>query len=52
MEWIFANWEWILLGFFVAEKVVKITPWPYDDIAVDIIGMAIKKLAGKKKSVE
>ncbi len=35
----------------VAEKIVKITPWPYDDIAVDIIGMAIKKLSSKREKI-
>jgi len=42
MVWLFANWEFVLLGFFVAEKIVKLTPWPYDDIVVDVIGATIK----------
>lgn len=49
MDWIFANWEWIMLIFYVAEKIVKLTKWPYDDIIIDIIGAAIGRLATKKK---
>ena len=48
MEFMAANWEWIMLGFYVAEKVVKLTPTKYDDIAFDIIGGGIKKMVGKK----
>ncbi len=49
MDWIFANWEYILLGLFVAEKIVKVTPWPYDDIVIDIIGSTLKQAVLKKK---
>jgi hypothetical protein len=24
--WIAANWEWILLGFYTIEKIVKLSP--------------------------
>jgi hypothetical protein len=37
-----------MVVFFIAEKVVKLTPTKYDDILFDILGGAIKKLAGKK----
>ncbi|KKM03080.1 hypothetical protein LCGC14_1778030 [marine sediment metagenome] len=47
MEWIIDNWQWLLIGFYVAEKIVKATPWPYDDIVVDIIWSGLKKLAKK-----
>ena len=30
--WIAANWEWILLGFYVIEKAVKLSPTKQDDI--------------------
>ena len=26
MEWLAGNWEWVLVAFYVAEKVVKLTP--------------------------
>ena len=48
MDWITANWEWCLLGFMVAEKLVKMSPTKYDDIVLDMIWGNIKKLAGKK----
>ena len=35
--WILAHWEWILLAFFVLEKVVKLSPSQKDDILFDSI---------------
>ena len=26
MEWVLANWEWIMLGFYTLEKIVKLSP--------------------------
>lgn len=49
IEWIMLNWEYILVGFFVAEKVVKITPTKYDDILVDVILSGIKRLVSRSK---
>ena len=37
MEFVFANWEWFLLGLFVLEKVVKITPFKQDDVIFDMV---------------
>ena len=37
MDWIISNWEWMLLGFMVAEKLVKMSPTQYDDILLDLI---------------
>lgn len=50
MEWLFANWEYVLLGLLVAEKIVKLTPWPYDDIVLDMIIKPIVGVIGKKKT--
>ena len=47
MEWFTSNWEWCLIGFMVAEKLVKISPTKYDDILLDFIWGNIKKLAKK-----
>ena len=47
MDWIISNWEWMLLGFMVAEKLVKMSPTQYDDILLDFIWKNIKKLAKK-----
>jgi hypothetical protein len=37
MSFIIANWAYILLTFFIAEKIVKLTPTPIDDIVIDLI---------------
>ena len=34
-EWMMANWEYVLLGFYVLEKVVKLSPSKKDDIIFD-----------------
>ncbi len=35
MVWLSDNWEWVLVVFYVAEKIVKVTPVVWDDILVD-----------------
>lgn len=45
--WLAHNWQWVLLGFMVAEKAVKLTPTPYDDILIDVTGDIIKRITGK-----
>ena len=47
MDWITSNWEWMLLGFMVAEKLVKMSPTKYDDILLDFVWGNLKKLAKK-----
>lgn len=37
MEWLALNWEWILVAWYVLEKVVKLTPTKKDDIVFDMI---------------
>jgi len=46
-DWIVANWEWVLLGFMVCEKLVKISPTKADDILLDVVWGGIKKLVKK-----
>lgn len=46
-EWLTANWQYVLLGFFALEKAVKLSPSKADDILLDIIFGAVKKLMGK-----
>ncbi len=48
IEFLNANWQWIVLGFYVAEKLVKISKCKWDDILVDGIKSMIMKLIGKK----
>jgi hypothetical protein len=47
-ELLIGNWEYVLLGFMVAEKIVKLTPTKYDDILFDMTKDVIFKMAGKK----
>lgn len=47
MDWLVANWEWILLAFYVAEKVVKVTPVKWDDILFDGLKAGLMKIMGK-----
>ena len=49
MEWIIANWQWCLLGFFVVEKVVKITPFKWDDLLVDGIKAGYAKWKNQQR---
>jgi hypothetical protein len=37
VEWLTANWEWVLLAFYVLEKVVKLSPSKKDDIIFDTV---------------
>ena len=36
-EWVLANWEWIMLGFYTLEKIVKLSPSKKDDIIFDAV---------------
>lgn len=49
---IIENWEYILLGFMVLEKIVKATPTDKDDIIFDMVIKPIfnilKSKGGKK----
>ena len=47
IELLTANWQYLLVAFYVLEKVVKLSPSKKDDILVDIVWSAIKKLLGK-----
>ena len=37
MEWITNNWEMVLLGFMILEKVIKLSPTKADDILLDMV---------------
>tara|TARA_Y100001963_G_C6782513_1_gene450774 strand:+ start:2758 stop:2916 length:159 start_codon:yes stop_codon:yes gene_type:complete len=45
------NWEWLLIGFLVLEKIVKLSPSEKDDILFDALLKPcwefMKKRAGK-----
>ena len=49
VEWLTANWEWVLLAFYVLEKVVKLSPSKKDDIIIDGIIKPIFDMFKTKK---
>tara|TARA_R110000751_G_scaffold204619_1_gene309038 strand:+ start:459 stop:614 length:156 start_codon:yes stop_codon:yes gene_type:complete len=49
MEWLQMNWEWVLLGFMVAEKLVKMSPSDKDDILLDVVFNGLKKMLNKEE---
>ena len=47
LEWIISYWEWLLIAFMVAEKIVKASKTQADDILLDIVWKNIKSLVKK-----
>jgi hypothetical protein len=48
MEWLSMNWEWVLLGFMILEKLVKMSPSDKDDILLDVIWQGLIKMLKKE----
>ena len=48
MDWITSNWTLCVAIFWMLEKVVKLTPFPYDDILLDMVWGSVKKALNKK----
>ena len=48
-EWLAQNWEWVLLGFYTIEKIVKLTPSKKDDVIFDMVLKPIWDTISKKK---
>jgi hypothetical protein len=44
LSFITANWEWFLLGLYVLEKAIKLSPSKKDDLVWD---MVIKPIVDK-----
>ena len=49
MEWLQMNWEWVLLGFMILEKIVKMSPSDKDDILLDVIVQGLTKMVKGEK---
>lgn len=49
MEWIINNWEWIIMGILVADKIVAATPTKWDDLILTSIKGALKSVFPTKK---
>jgi len=44
MEFLTENWEWMLLAFMVAEKIVKMSPSDKDDIIFDVVVQGLTRM--------
>ena len=42
------NWEWVLLGFMILEKLVKMSPSDKDDILLDVVFQGLTKMVTKE----
>ena len=51
MEWLTLNWEWVLLGFMVLEKIVKMSPSDKDDILLDVVFKGLTKMVKREIKV-
>lgn len=49
MEFLIDQWQWILLGFMILEKIVKLSASEKDDILLDVIWQGLLKVTGKSK---
>lgn len=49
MEWLTLNWEWVLLGFMILEKIVKMSPSEKDDILLDVVFQGLTKIVKKEE---
>ena len=44
------NWEWLLLGFYTIEKIVKLTPTKKDDVIFDMVLKPVWEAVTKGKT--
>ena len=47
MEWVAANWEYMLIGILCIDKLVALSPTEWDDLIWTSIKKAIYKAGGK-----
>ena len=48
MSFLTSNWEWVLLAFYVIEKVVKLSPSKKEDVIFDmVLKPVLDKIKGK-----
>ena len=46
-QWLLDNWKWLLVGFFVLEKIVKASPAKWDDVLFDGAKWFVWRITGK-----
>ena len=49
-EWLAQNCEWLLLGFYTIEKIVKLTPTKKDDVIFDMVLKPVWEAVTKGKT--
>ena len=48
MTFLTANWEWVLLGLYILEKGIKLSPSKKDDLVWDmVLKPIVDKIKGK-----
>ena len=47
MEFFTSNWEYVLIGFLMVDKIVALSPSKMDDLLWFSIKKVVKKAAGK-----
>jgi hypothetical protein len=47
MEWIIANWEYVLIVILSIDKIVALSPTEWDDLIWTAIKKAVFKTVGK-----
>jgi len=52
MEFLMANLEKCVIGFFILEKIVRLTPTKHDDIIFDMLLSPIAEKLGIKKKAD
>jgi len=51
IEFIMQNWEYFLLGLYIIEKIVRLTPWTWDDLVIDGIIAGVGAWKNRKKNL-
>ena len=47
MEWVAANWEYMLIGILCIDKLVALSPTEWDDLIWTSIKKSLYKVVGK-----
>ena len=50
--WFIDNWEYVLAVFYGVEKVVKVTPFKWDDIVVDGVKSIITGIKANNSKIK
>ena len=49
-EWMMNNWEYVMVGFYAVEKIIRLSPTKADDVVFDMfLKPMFRTFTGKKK---